>query len=120
MPPGRRSLRQGATVQTCNQSSLGWTVVLRRRPVRIVAGRVQGGYTDAFEIICCDCGDHPDLDYSEVPAELRQVRGPYSVADGIAAYVAHVGLYHQPAPAVSLKPAPAVGLERARMPADLR
>ncbi len=50
-----------------------------------------------FEIVCCDCGDHPDLDYSEVAPELRQVRGPYSVADGIAAYVEHVGRYHQPA-----------------------
>ena len=110
-------------------------MVLRRQPVRIVDGRPEGGYNDAFEIVCCDCGDHPDLDYSEVPLELRQVRGPYSVADGIAAYVAHVGRYHQPAPAGSLEPAPAgtmesalaagmepapaAVMERARMPADL-
>ena len=37
----------------------GWTVVLRRMPIRIVAGRQEGGYTDAFEIVCCDCGDDP-------------------------------------------------------------
>ena len=44
----------------------GWTVVLRRRPARIVDGRADGPYTDAFEIICCNCGDDPDLDYSAV------------------------------------------------------
>jgi hypothetical protein len=112
---------------TRDQPGHGWTVVLRRQPVRLVDGRPEGGYNDAFEIVCCDCGDHPDLDYSEVPAELRQVRGPYSVADGIAAYVAHVGRYHQPAPAggterapgAGLEPAPAPIMERARMPADL-
>ena len=95
---------------TRDQPGHGWTVVLRRQPVRIVDGRPEGGYTDAFEIVCCDCGDHPDLDYSEVAPELRQIRGPYSVADGIAAYVAHVERYHQPAPAATM--------ERARMPAD--
>ena len=92
------------------QSGLGWTVVLRRMPIRIVAGQPVGGYTDAFEIVCCDCGDHPDLDYTEVSPELRQVRGPYLVADGIAAYRAHVGLYHPSAPAG--------GMRRERMPAD--
>jgi hypothetical protein len=113
---------------TRDQPGHGWTVVLRRQPVRMVDGRPEGGYTDAFEIVCCDCGDHPDLDYSEIPPELRQVRGPYSVADGIAAYVAHVGRYHQPAPAAGMEPAPPAGREpapaatmkRARMPADLR
>jgi hypothetical protein len=93
---------------TRDQPGHGWTVVLRRQPVRIVDGRPEGGYTDSFEIVCCDCGDHPDLDYSEVPLELRRVRGPYSVADGIAAYVAHVGRCH-PAPTVGLAPALAAG-----------
>jgi hypothetical protein len=112
--------RHGDTnMVTREQPGHGWTVVLRRQPVRIVDGRPEGGYNDAFEIVCCDCGDHPDLDYSEVPLELRQVRGPYSVADGIAAYVAHVGRYHQQAPA-GLAPAPAAIMKRARMPADLR
>ena len=88
----------------------GWTVVLRRQPARMVEGRPEGGYTDAFEIVCCDCGDHPDLDYSDVSPELRQVRGPYLIADGIAAYREHVGRYHPSAPADSMR--------RARMPAD--
>lgn len=30
-----------------------------------------------YEIICISCGDHADRDYSDVPAEIQQVRGPY-------------------------------------------
>jgi hypothetical protein len=67
----------------------GWTMVLRRRPAHIVAGRPEGGYTDTFELICCDCGDHPDLDYHDVPPELRRTRGPYPIAAGVAAYQEH-------------------------------
>jgi len=69
---------------------LDWTVVLRRRPARIVAGHVEGGYTDTYEIICCDCGDDPDLDYREVAPELQRIRGPYPVAEGFAAYGKHL------------------------------
>jgi len=71
------------------QPGQGWTVVLRRRPVRIRHGRAEGGYTDEFEIICCDCGDDPDRDYREVSPELRRIRGPYPIAAGITAYVKH-------------------------------
>jgi hypothetical protein len=60
-----------------DQPGRGWTVVLRRRPVRIVEGRPEGGYTDEYEIICCHCGDDPDLDYREVSPELQRIRGPY-------------------------------------------
>jgi hypothetical protein len=84
---------------TGDQPGDGWTVVLRRQPARIVQGRPEGGYTDLFEIICCDCGDHRDLDYSAVSPVLQQVRGPYPIADGITAYVPHARLHHQPAPA---------------------
>ena len=73
------------------QPGLGWTVVLRRMPTRIVAGQPVDGYTDAFEIVCCDCGDDPDLDYREVSPELQRIRGPYRpIADGVAAYEKHV------------------------------
>ena len=74
-----------------NQGQLGsgWTVVLRRRPARIVEGRPEGGYTDEYEIVCCDCGDDPDRDYREVSAELQRIRGPYPIAAGITAYVIH-------------------------------
>ena len=81
---------------TYDQPTLGWTVVLRRQPVRIVKGQPEGGYTDAYELICCECGDHPDLDYREISAELRRIRGPYAFAVGIAAYGEHVRLRHRP------------------------
>jgi len=84
-------------VKTCDQPGHGWTTVLRRQPARIVEGQAEGGYTDAFEIICCDCGDDPDLDYSEVSPRLQRVRGPYHpIAAGVAAYERHVGLHRQP------------------------
>jgi hypothetical protein len=63
-------------------------------PVRMVEGRPEGGYTDAYELICCDCGDDPDLDYHDISPELRRIRGPYLIADGVAAYGRHVRLYH--------------------------
>src|SRR5690242_14759627 len=78
--------RRRAAMTAVGQSAPGWTVVLRRRPARIVAGQPEGGYTSLFEIICCYCGDDPDLDYREVSPELRRIRGPYQVAAGVAAY----------------------------------
>jgi hypothetical protein len=74
---------------TQDQSRLDWTVVLRRRPVRMVEGRAEGGWTDEFEIVCCDCGDDPGLDYREVSPQLRRIRGPYPMAAGVTAYVRH-------------------------------
>jgi hypothetical protein len=74
----------------------GWTVVLRRRPAHIGEGRPEGGYTDAFEIICCDCGDHPYLDYSEVSPERQRSAGLTQSRPGAAAYEKHVGLHQQP------------------------
>jgi hypothetical protein len=74
----------------------GWTVVLRRQPVRIVAGQAEGGYTDEFEIICCDCGDDPGLDYREVSPALQRIRGPYPIASGITAYVLHARRHPNP------------------------
>ena len=85
-------------MQTCDQPALGWTVVLRRRPARIVEGRPEGGYTDAFELICCACGDHPDLDYRDISPELQRIRGPYPIAAGVAAYEKHLELRHRRQP----------------------
>ena len=81
---------------TRDQPGVGRTVVLGRPPARIVEGGPEGGYTDMFMVICCDCGDHLDLDYSEVSPELRQVRGPYPIADGISGHVEHAGLHRRP------------------------
>jgi len=80
-------------VTALGQPGLDWTVVLRRQPTRIVNGQPEGGYNDLFEIICCDCGDHPDLDYRQVSPELQQIRGPYPVAAGVAAYEKHMMLH---------------------------
>ena len=75
------------------QPGHGWAV-LRRMPARMVAGRPEGGYTDAFEIVCCDCGDDPDLDYRDVSPELQRIRGPYQpIAVAAAAYEEHVALH---------------------------
>ena len=97
---------------TRDQPRHGWTVVLRRQPARIVEGRPEGGYTDAFELICCNCGYHPDLDYREVSPELQRIRGPYPIAAGVAAYEKHRDLHQQPARAT--------GQGRQRMLADRR
>ena len=85
-------------MEALDEPALGWTVVLRRQPVHLVEGRPEGGYTDSYELICCDCGDDPELDYRDVPADLQQIRGPYTVSAGIAAYGRHVRLRHLPLP----------------------
>jgi hypothetical protein len=81
-------------MQPCDQPALGWTTVLRRQPVRIVEGQVEGGYADGFELICCDCGDHPDLNYRDVSSQLKRIRGPYPLATDVAAYEEHLKLNH--------------------------
>jgi hypothetical protein len=70
----------------------GREAYLRRQPVRIVDGRVEGGYTDVFELICPDCGDHQDLDYSEVSWRLQWLRGPHLLEAGLTAFHIHLGL----------------------------
>ena len=82
-------------MQTHDEPAPGWTVVLRRQPVRLVDGRPEGGYTDAYELICCDCGDDPDLDYRDVAPRLQRIRGPYTFPAGIGAYGHHDRLRHR-------------------------
>ena len=77
------------------QPALGWTVVLRRRPAG--SGQV-GRYTNRYELICCECGDDPGLDYWEASPEFQRLRGPYLIAAGIAAYREHVGVRHRVGP----------------------
>ncbi len=64
---------------------------LRRQPVRMVRGRPQGGYTDRYEVICPDCGDHPRVGYTEAEPRLQRVRGPYTLNEGLTAYERHIG-----------------------------
>ena len=71
------------------------TAVLRRMPARLVEGQPEGGHANAFEIICSDCGDDPDLEYQDVSPELQRLRGPYrTIAAGAAAYEKHIRLLH--------------------------
>ena len=74
------------------QPGHGSAAVLRRQPPRNADGRPEGGYPDVFELICPSCGDHPDLDYSEVPPRLQWLRGPRPLAQALAAYHKHLGL----------------------------
>jgi hypothetical protein len=67
-------------------------VYLRRQPVRIVDGRGEGGYTDMYELICLSCGDHRDLDYSEISPRLQWLRGPYILEAGLAVFHRHQGI----------------------------
>jgi hypothetical protein len=74
------------------QPGHGTTAFVRRRPVRIVDGRMEGGYTDAYELICPSCGDNPYLDFGDVPAQLQRLRGSYVLTAAVAAYEEHLGL----------------------------
>ena len=64
---------------------------MRLQPARIVDGRFEGGYTGLFELVCPGCGDHPYLDYQEIPPRLRWLRGPRSLAAALAVYHKHLG-----------------------------
>jgi hypothetical protein len=88
-----------AAFPPAGQLGHGSTAVLRSQPAHLVNGRVEGGYTGVFEIICCDCGDNPYLDYSHVSARLQEIRGPYAIAEGLAAYETHLGIAQASQPA---------------------
>ena len=51
-----------------------------------------GGYTGLFELICPGCGDHPYLDYSEIPPRLQWLRGPRRLQEALAVYDKHLRL----------------------------
>jgi len=52
---------------------------------------MEGGYTDVFELICGECGDHPYVDYRDIPPRLQRIRGPYMLEAGLRAYEEHLG-----------------------------
>src|ERR1700748_2023503 len=92
-PRGSVAANDVMTVPVAGQLGHRITASLRRQPVRIVEGRKEGGFRDAFEVICCDCGDHPYWDYSEISLSLQRIRGPYTtLAAALAAYDQHLGL----------------------------
>ncbi len=82
---------------------------MRRQPVRIVDGRVEGGYTGVFELICPGCGDNPYADYSEVPPRLQWLRGPRTLQAALEAYDKHLG----PSPGPNGDSAESLGSPRA-------
>lgn len=101
-------------MQFYDEPALRWTLVLRRQPVRLVEGRQDSGFADAYELICYYCGDNPDLDYRDVSPGLQRIRGPYRFPAGIEAYGLHDRLQHgrPPIPAGSgtrRQPGPADG-----------
>ena len=81
------------TVPAAGQPGHGITASVRRQPARIVEGRKEGGCRDAFEVICCDCSNHPYWDYCEISLALQRIRRPYpTMAAALAAYDEHLGL----------------------------
>jgi len=88
----RAGLDRVAVPPLAGQPGHGPTAVLRRQPARIVDGCIQGGYNDVNELVCPSCGGRLDLDYFQVPARLRWLRGPRTLEEGLAAYHGHLGL----------------------------
>jgi|SRR5271165_3673021 len=81
-----------ATRPPAGQPGHGSTAILRNQRRRMADGRIQVSQNDVYELICPSCGDRPNLDYCEVPPWLQQLRGPYSLEAGVAAFHAHQGL----------------------------
>ena len=88
----RAADENAVTLPLAGQPGHGRTASLRRQPVRIVDGRMEGGYTELFELICPGCGDHPYLDYSEISPRLQWLRGPRTLMAGLAVYEKLLGL----------------------------
>ena len=80
----------GMTFPLAGQPGHGGTAFVRRQPVRIVNGRVEGGYTGVFELICPGCGDNPYVDYAEIPSRLQWLRGPRTLEAALEAYDKHL------------------------------
>lgn len=72
-------------MQTHDEPAPGWRLVPRRQPVYLVEGRPEGGYIDAFGLVCCDCGDNPILDYRDISPGVQRIRGPYRFSAGVEA-----------------------------------
>jgi hypothetical protein len=83
-----------AAARTHDEPALGWTVVLRRQPVRLADGRPEGGCTDTYELICCECGADPDLDYRDVaPLAPRDAVIHPSMGEACARFVRNSKAY---------------------------
>jgi len=81
----------GMAFPLVGQPGHGRTAFVRRQPVRIADGRIEGGHSGVFELICPGCGDNPYVDYSEVPPRLQWLRGPRTLEAALKAYDKHLG-----------------------------
>jgi hypothetical protein len=72
-----------------------WRATLRRQKAPAVAGQPDAGYTNAFEIICRDCGDDPGLDYQDASPRLQRIRGPYQIETGVTQYQEHLAWHEE-------------------------
>jgi hypothetical protein len=90
-PRVRMDSEDAVTLPVAGQPGHGRTTSLRRQLVWIAEDR-KARCTGAYEVICCDCGDHPYLRYSEISPRLQRIRGPYTLEAGVAAYAEHLGL----------------------------
>ena len=90
-PRVRTDAEDVVTLPPAGQPGHGRTTSLRRQSVWMADDR-KARCTGAYEVICCDCGDHPYLGYSEIPPRLQRIRGPYTLEAGVAAYAEHLGL----------------------------
>ena len=88
-PRLRLDTEAGLTLLLAGQPGHGRTACLRRQPARIVDGRMEDGYTGAFELICGQCGDIPTWITPRSPR--LQIRRPYTLEAGLAAYENHFG-----------------------------
>lgn len=66
-----------------------WTVALRRKQAGPGISNLHDPGSSTYEIICRICGDDPALDHLQISAELQQLRGPYTLSDGITAFTRH-------------------------------
>jgi hypothetical protein len=71
-----------------------WTIALRRQPADPGTSNPENPSSRTYEIICRICGDDPALDHQQMSAELQQIRGPYTLSDGIAAFARHNELHN--------------------------
>jgi hypothetical protein len=71
-----------------------WTIALRRQPVGPGTSNPENPSSRTYEIICRICSDDPALDHQQMSAELQQIRGPYTLSDGIAAFARHNELHN--------------------------
>ena len=80
--------------------------------LRDIMEKSDGRYTGVFELICPSCGDHPYLDYTEVPLRLQWLRGPRALGAALAAYHKHIGASPRPDGDRAGSLGPASGKER--------